>query len=163
MADTGFLDGNVCYHARLGLKRDIRKLFSQDRDYEYFLRLLKRYKPLYEVRLLAFCLFADSAHFIVHSGNQEQIRSFFHRLQESYQIYVCSHRIGSSPWEWQPARLTEIRDDEYLFHWIKTLEFLPVVSSSVKNPVEYPWSSCSYRIFDKTDGLVDKEVNVQEI
>ena len=153
-----FLDGNVCYYIRIRNSRLFPYMFLGPRDYEYYLRLLKKYKQECTVRVFAFCLLPDSIHLILHSTSFPQIDSLMKHVQKAYRQYFCT-RYDQGPANcFRHYKTFCLREDFSLFEYIKALELKPVHAEIATDPASYPWSSYSCRVLGEANNVVDKEL-----
>jgi hypothetical protein len=94
---------------------------------------------------------------VVQGRQTTDLEEFIQKLCHSYRSYLSLKDIVSDLNHWPRYQLIPIRKDIALFDCIKSLEFKPVETNLVNNPVSYPWSSCSYRVWDMAGGILDKE------
>ena len=151
----GFLNGRHCYFV---INRGIRSkfVFRAPPDYRFFLRLVRQYKNKFHLKIFGFCILPDSAYLIVQPINTQQLVLYLRLLTQTYTRYFNSkYQNKGRVWKTR-YKLFIIRNDADLFESIKFLEFMPVRSLNVDNPIAYPWSSCSHRIQGEDVGILDK-------
>jgi len=120
--------------------------FKQEVDYTYYLRLAKRYKSKLNIRLFGFCLLPSSIHLIVQSPQARNVSHFMQRVSQAYSLYY-NRKYERQGRLWHGRfRSTALYYDEDLFECIKYVEFIPVRLGLAHSPIEYPFSSCSFRI-----------------
>jgi putative transposase len=153
----GFRSEAVVYYVCFKGQKAMSAIFLSPRDYSYFLRLIRKYKKIHQVRIFAFCLLPNSVHLILHAITAEQLIVFLLQIRASYRSY-SSARFGVSGHRFRRPRLRVIQEDAHLIECIKSLEFKPVFAEMTQNPIRYPWSSCSYRVLGREGDLVDQHL-----
>ena len=148
-----FLKDGVCYNIQSQGYQN-RTLFKADADYERYIQLLKKYKLRYQVSIYGFCLLPTSVHLIVHPSEVVKLPLFMQGINQSYAMYFnMSYRKTGKVWG-QRYKSNLICDDFGLIEQLKMVEFLPVRISKVRSPMQYSWSSCSFRVMG-SDSVVD--------
>lgn len=128
-------------------------LFKEGEDFEYYLKLLRKYKKRYALNMYAFCLLEKNIYLVLQPQDVLLLPTFIQGIQQSYALYFnhkydCIGRVWSGRYE---SRM--LSEDKDLFHSIKLVEFMPVRESVSDSPVYYPWSSCTFRILGANDLL----------
>jgi len=148
-----FLKDGVCYYIRSQgyLSQTIFKIGP---DYKRYIQLLKKYKLRYQINIYGYCLLLAEVHLLVHPSNSEKLPLFMQGMNQSYAMYfnMYYHRTGKV-WG-QRYKSNLICSDHVLIEHIKMIEFLPVQINKASSPMEYPWSSCSFRVIGK-DAIID--------
>jgi putative transposase len=140
-----FLKDDVCYHVR-SESHNNEKIFRSDEDYERFIQILRKYKLRFFVHIYGFCLMSRSVHLILHPKETRHLSNFMQGVNQSYTLYfnVKYKRHGRL---WRERFKSVYLDNDYdLMNCIKYLEFIPVREKMANSPVEYPWSSCTFRV-----------------
>lgn len=145
---------NCCNHL---ITRGNQKqaVFKCDDDYNMYLNLLKKYKRKYDVRIYAYCLMPNHVHLLGEFHSKSDLSNFMHDLDRTYVIYFNEKykKVGHL---WQGTYVSKlICKDGYLFDCITYIEFNPVRANLVRNPSDYPWSSCKARTQNKSDPILD--------
>jgi len=152
----GLLSGSGCQYVRIGPAWPEKKIFFRPADYQYFLRLLKKYKNESGARVYAFCFLADAIHLIIQAETMVVLDNLIADIRKSYWNYFAARYDRDTRPRWRPARIIPIKGHDSLAELIKTLEFQPVRSALTFSPVNYPWSSCSYRVLGENSGILDR-------
>ena len=149
-----FLPDNVCYHI-IARGNQRQKIFINVSDYNYYVRLLKKYKTKFNIAIYGFCLMPNHVHFIVQPGESNCLSHFMKGLNQTYAQYF-NERYQKCGHLWQERFKSIIIDKEnYLFDCIKYVEFNPVRAELAKSPSAYHWSSYQNRVLGKKDGVLD--------
>jgi len=153
-----FLKNEMCYHVIARASREV-EVFAADADYRFYCRLLKKYKERFGIHIFAFCLLPHDVHLVVHVKEASRLSLFMQRVHQSYTAHFNKkyHKTGRL-WRGRFKSVALDRDRD-LFDCIKYVEFYPVRSELVHSPVEYPWSSCTFRISGQENHLLNTTIN----
>ena len=133
-------------------------IFLYQNDYNYYLRLLKRFKDQHDIRVFAFCLLSKAAHLVLQTPLASSLHQFMEDLESNYRRYFYSKYQDERPL-WKNSYHSRVIDnDQELFKTVKELEFIPVQKYFSPTPIQYPWSSCSYRVVASSDGILDRRM-----
>ena len=151
---TGRSLRNDSYYHIIARGHQEQRLFERDSDYQFYLRLLKRYKKRFPLQIHGFCLLPDHIYIIVKCGIAQQLSSFMQRVNQSYALYFNGRhrRIGRL---WRGRFQSILLNEKDLWDCLKSVEFSPVRLNIVPSPLDYPWSSCHHRILGKLNGILD--------
>ncbi len=143
---------DVFYHVYArGVSR--RRIFIDEEDYLYFLKLLERYLSPEEARnsygvhypnfynkvdLLAFCLMPNHFHMLVYQRQVQMLTSLMRSLMTSYSRYFNSRHKHTGPLFESRFRASAIIDDSYLEHISRYIHLNP------KHWQDYEYSSLPY-------------------
>jgi len=146
---------NACYHiiARGNQKQEV---FFEAADYKAYLRLLKKYKIKYRIKLYCYCLMNNHVHMLVEPEEPHCISAAMQGLSQSYSIWFNAkyNKVGHL---WQDRfKSMIIQKDEYFLTCMNYIEANPVRGNILANPLDYPWSSHKERIFGIKNGLLDE-------
>ncbi|MCX5666728.1 MAG: transposase [Candidatus Omnitrophica bacterium] len=121
-------------------KKDI---FLSDQDRMKFYGYLAILHTRYKVNIHTYCLMKNHYHLIIETENAN-LASAMHYLNTSYTVYfnLKSKRAGHLFQGRYKAILVEA--DEYLHQLSRYIHLNPVRAGLVKDPVNYPHSSCKY-------------------
>lgn len=130
------------------------QIFLTTKDYQKYLYLIKRYKKRYDFLLYAYALMTNHVHLLIETadvplskimqGLQQTYTQFFnwkygkvgHLFQGRYKAIIC-------------------QKDIYLLELIRYIHLNPIRAGVTKGLVQYPWTSYSYYLRDKSDKLID--------
>jgi len=148
-----FLKEGVCYYVQSVSFMD-KEILVEHSDYQWFMRLIQRFKRKYEVHVYAYSLLGTGVYFVLHPGSPRYLPVFMKALKQAYAAYF-NRKYGNMGRVWgQRYKSVMIHNDTELFDAIKLVEFIPVREKRALSPVEYFWSSCSVRILG-AGSLVD--------
>lgn len=128
------------YHHVINRGVEKRDVFLDDEDFEKFLEIIKRYMPLYEFKLEAYCLMSNHYHILL-STCKENISLIMKQINYNYTRYFNYKykRVGHL---WQGRfKSYYIYDETYLDTVIRYIEFNPIKANLTKQIDEYKWSS----------------------
>jgi len=148
-----FLKDGVCYYIQTQGYQS-RTIFKANSDYERYIQLLKKYKLRYQISIYGYCLLPTVVHLIVHPSDAEKLPLFMQGINQSYAVYFNMRNRRSGKVWGQRYKSYLICDDLGLIEQLKMVEFLPVRMNKVTSPMQYSWSSCSFRVMD-FDSIVD--------
>ena len=151
---TNFLNGRLCYGV-VKKSSKYQPALRDNRDFGFYFRLLKKYKTKFGIKIYAFCILPDTVYLIIQPELKNNIEPFITRLQQLYTQYYLAKYNEDRGSIWPRLRYALIDNDRALMAGIKSLGFRPVKAELSGNPVSYPWSSCSYRVFNSRNGLLD--------
>jgi len=154
MALSQFLNGYKCYYITQRSRRE-RIIFRDHKDFGFYFRLLNKFKNKFGMKIFAFCILPRSVDLILQPKDKKDLGPFVGLLKEQYrQYYSGKYEYKKEIWP-HVFQCEPILTDADLALGIKTIEFRPVTAEISENPVSYPWSSCSYRVFNSRNGLLD--------
>ncbi len=152
---TDYLNGSRCYCVEKRSFKD-RVIFQDHKDFGFYFRLLRKYKSRFSMRILAFSILPNSVYIMLLPRNKKDLHQFIQTLKDGYAQYYKFRYPDDGP-VWPRTFCTvPVHSDRELVAGIKSIEFSPVSAEISDNPVSYPWSSCSYRVFRNGGGLLDR-------
>ena len=147
-----FLKNKVCWYV-IFYDRHKQKLFHADRDYEYYLRLLKKFKRVYQIHLFAFCLLPFNIQLIVQPRYPDQLTPFLQSVNESYQLFFNARYEPGKDLELCQHKSVFIDNDQGLLDRIKYVECSPM--GSFTSSALAGWNSGYHRSDDEFQ-ILDK-------
>ncbi len=143
----------ACYHViNRGHARE--RVFHDDDDRAYFLKLLVRYRDAFELRIYHYCLMSNHFHLLLQIPEVKQLSrcvagllvAYWHHYRRRYGLvgHLFQGRFKS------PA----IEADSYLLSCGRYIERNPLEAGMIVEPWHYPWSSCAAYALGKTDALL---------
>jgi REP element-mobilizing transposase RayT len=120
-----------------------RKVFVENKDYEYFLELLCTYAPYYNITLHNYCLMSNHYHLLLEIS-EPTLSKFMRQINSNYAIYFNKKykRVGHL---WQGRfKSWVVANDAYLYTLMLYIEQNPLKAKVVKKLEEYPYSSAYY-------------------
>lgn len=109
---------------------------------EKYLSLIKKYCTDYKLKIVAYCIMDNHAHFIIYTKDIMQISKYMHKVNEIYAMEYNrqNNRVGHVFRDRYKSEY--IFDREYLIKCIKYVHMNPVKSNIVEKDYEYLYSSC---------------------
>jgi putative transposase len=131
-----------------GLNKD--RIFLDDKDFEVFISLFKRYlskdpqksetRKLYpsfakEIKLLAYCLMPNHIHMMIYQRDKDAMAKFMRSVMTSYSMYFNKKYNHIGPVFQSRYKASRIDDDSYFTHISRYIHLNP------DNWYSYPYSS----------------------
>jgi len=131
-------------------------VFFDDEDRVFYRSTLKRYCECDSCRvdIVSYCLMNNHVHLLAVPLEDDALARCVGRTNLLYTQYV-NRKYQRSGRLWQNRFYSTIVDtDAYLWAVMRYIEFNPVKAGIVRNPVEYPWSSCRATVEGVNDELI---------
>lgn len=149
---------NLVYHV-LNRGNNRQVIFAEEKDYTHYLGILKRYKLKFNFKIFAYCIMTNHIHLLLKTSFQATISDIMKAITIAHTRYY-HHTYQASGHIWQGRFKSPIvSDDEYLLTLMRYIEQNPLRAGMVKEPDQYPFSSCYANTRLPKDDLVDKEDN----
>ena len=127
------------------------ELFRRSTDYQYYLRLLAKYRSRYRIELFSFCLLPRCVYLIVKFKSFLLMSRFLDDLKASYEIYYQS-KYECACELWAPGNTKKpILHDKNLIHFVRWVEERPVEQCLCEDPGCYPFSGHMLRVLNRSD------------
>ena len=134
--------------------RKEQSLFPEKLDFEIYCRLLKKYKDRLGVRIFGYSLMPDYVHLVLQAESTRLLPSFLESVNEDYALHLRNNYKENGR-IFDRYRLVMFDTLAELFQQIKEVESAPVRANLVRAPVEYPYSSCFYRVMNERNLILD--------
>ncbi|MDH3673103.1 MAG: transposase [Gammaproteobacteria bacterium] len=131
-------------------------VFTEPRDFLYYLANLRTWKDALRCKVYAYCLMTNHVHLILDPGDDpENLGLLMKRVAGRQTRYVnaLKGRTGSL-WEGR-YKSSPIETDRYLLACCRYVELNPVRARMVATPRDYPWSSHKVKLGEARDQLLD--------
>ncbi len=125
------------------------RIFSQDEDYERFLKVLQEACSLFNVYISAYCLMCNHYHIVVNTPEGNLSRFMRHVNGVYTQRYNISHKRDGALFRGRYKALL-IQVEEYLTQVVKYVHLNPLKAKVVNNLKAYKWSSHPLYLKGKT-------------
>ncbi len=142
-----------------GAGKDI--LFFNAVNYEYLLRLVKRYHQKHNITVIAYCLMPNHYHFLLRQDSDEPLSKFINVLFNAYVQAVNQQQNRKGTLFEGRFRHVWIDRDEYLIHLCRYIHQNPVKAGLVTQPENWPYSNYLDWIGKRNGTLIDRSF-VQE-
>jgi putative transposase len=132
-----------------------QQVFFDDRDYAFYLVLLRSYSRDADLRLWAFCIMSNHVHLIAVPQRPNAMASALGRTHADYARH-CNLRRLSCGHVWQARYFSCPLEGAHLWHAMSYVERNPVRAGLVRHAEQYRWSSARVHLgLDSGGGLVD--------
>ncbi|MEW6585020.1 MAG: transposase [Nitrospirota bacterium] len=119
-------------------------IFAEDKDKEYFLRILQRVVEKYGIELYAYCIMGNHYHLLMGTPHGT-LSKVMHIVQSSYGSYQQRERGWIGHVFAGRYKSLCVEKEGYLLELSRYIHLNPVRAKIVKEPEEYLWSS--YRFY----------------
>ncbi len=120
-----------------------RRLFSYSSDYRFFCECTRHGLAEHAVRLHAIALMSNHVHWIASFDDPADFPKFVQRVSQRYAQYRNQTRDGSGKLFEQRYLSFPILTEAQLAVTTAYIDLNPVRAGSVRDPVEYPWSTAA--------------------
>lgn len=139
-------------------------VFKDEKDYEKYLEILKKYKDKYKFKLYHYVFMTNHIHLVVEpkeeGGNLAEIMK---GINLSYaQYYKRKYKHTGHFWQDRYKSII-ISKDNYLLACGSYIELNPIRAKIAEDPKDYPWSSYNTYAFGKKDHLIDEHPIYNEL
>ena len=117
------------------------RLFFNPGNYEYLLRLVKRYIARYDVTVIAYCLMPNHYHFLLRQDGETPLSKFINVLFNAYVQAVNRQQEHSGTLFEGRFRHVCVDQEGYLIHLCRYIHLNPVKAGLVSLPEEWPYSN----------------------
>ena len=133
-----------------------QSLFLDERDYEYFLRRLKRYSKIFNVTVIVYCLMRNHYHLLLHQNDLPSIETLMQRLGNSYSKYFNNRYQKTGAVFEDRFKALHVGRDDYLHHLCRYIHGNPVKDGLAARPDLWPYSNYLEWIGKRSGELVDR-------
>jgi len=132
-------------------------VFKDEKDYERYREILKRYKEKYKFKLYHYALMRNHVHLVLETTEKGgKLPEIMKGINLSYvQYYKNKHRHIGHFWQDRYKSII-ISKDDYLLACGSYVELNPVRARVVEDPKDYKWSSYNAYAYGKKDYIVDE-------
>lgn len=118
-----------------------RSIYQTNRDFEKFMGYLESATERYGAQIHCFCLMTNHYHLLLETprGN---LQAILHHINTSYTNYFNAKKKRVGHLFQGRYRAILVEKDHYALELSRYIHLNPVRAQLVKNPGEYPWSSC---------------------
>ena len=120
-------------------------IFEKERYIYQYIKLLKKYIKETNIKIVAYCIMNNHAHFLLRVENVQELSKFMHKintLYARYYNYMLEDRVG---YVYRDRFLSEpITSQRYLVECIKYIHNNPVKAKIVNHCSQYKFSSYNF-------------------
>jgi len=131
-----------------------RRIFVDQRDFEYFLSLCERLKLRHGVVFHGFCLMSNHLHLCLRTG-ASGLQRFMHELAGEYASHFNWRHSRVGPLFQGRYRALLIQEDAYALDVVRYIHLNPVKAGLVQTPEAYRWSSYREYVGENPRALVE--------
>ena len=143
------LEGLVYHIINRGNNRG--DVFKEESDFDVYLKVIKKFKEKYSLKLYGYCLMNNHTHLIIEPTKANTLSKAIQSITLS-QIRLYHSKYNSSGHLWQGRfKNPVIQTDEYLLECLKYIELNPVRANIVSRPEDYRWSSYRFHAFGEDE------------
>ncbi|MEA3368904.1 MAG: transposase [Candidatus Ratteibacteria bacterium] len=117
-----------------------QKTFSDDVDYEQYLKWLSKYCVDYKLSILAYCLMLNHVHLIAIPHKEDSLARTFNTCHMRYSQYYNTKQ-NQKGHLWQGRFYSCVLDEYHLYEAIRYVENNPVRAKIAKKAEKWKWSS----------------------
>ena len=149
-----YYDKNICL---LIIQRSFgaQTIFQNPLDYKFYLKLMKRYKETYCIKIFAFCLLESSLYIVAGAADVKAVADFLGQVNQSFCAFVSVRDHCRSALCIQRSKVLVIDDDRSLYDLVSFVEAFPLKRGMVDKEQDYEWCSFRLRVFGIETGLVE--------
>jgi len=145
-------DGGYYHIVTRGIDR--RKLFRYRQDYQYFLKIIKRYLQKFQVNIIHYCLMSNHIHLLIQAQKAEDLPKFMQAILQVYASYFRK-KYSSVGFVFQNRYKSSFIDkDTYLLECSRYIERNPLRAKITNELLSYPWSSFSFYAEGREDDII---------
>jgi len=135
-------------------------VFRDEKDFIYFLKLLKRYKKELKFKLYHLCLMPNHIHLMIEPTIEGSLSKIMMRLTLAYSAYF-NGKYKAVGHVWQGRYKSSLIDKEGYFIWCGIyIELNPVRAGLVARPEDWRWSSYRFYAFEETNPLIKELIDI---
>jgi len=144
------------YHV-MNRGRRSEEIFTDKRDYQCFVDLLKETSEMWGLRITAYCLMPNHYHLLIQTPQANLSRSMRHVNGIYTQRFNRRHECDGQLFRGRYKSIL-VEEDRYLCQLVRYIHQNPVKAGLVRTPEDYPWSSHKAYVSDdeKWDWLYTK-------
>lgn len=119
-------------------------IFEQEKDFRFYLALLKKYSRESSFSIIAYCLMPNHVHLLVRQNATFSPSKLISRLHTTYAMYFNDKykKVGHLFQGRYKQKI--VSDDNYLAQLVSYFHLNPVKDKIVSSPEQYKWSSWAW-------------------
>lgn len=138
-----YLDASFFHVIVQGINKEY--IFKTERYIKRYMEFVYREIDRFNLRIIAFCIMNNHAHFLINIENIEELSKYMQKLNSSYARYY-NYMEGRVGYVFRDRYKSEpINNRRYLIQCVKYIHENPVKAKMVKNAYDYKYSS--YNIY----------------
>ena len=150
----GLVDGFIYHVINRGNGQQV--VFRKNEDYKAFLRVMKKAKQRYAVKVYSYCLMPDHFHMVLSPVKAQELSRWMQWVMTSH-VRRYHHYYGTSGHVWQGRfKSFIVEQDDHLVTLMRYVEGNPVRAGLVGSATDWAWSSHRETLGQKSRKLIDE-------
>jgi REP element-mobilizing transposase RayT len=134
-----------------------KSIFLNAENYRFLVRRAKQYLPLYDLKVIAYCLMPNHYHFLLRPETDHSLSPFIQRLFNSYtQAFNRQQQRKGTLFEGR-VKSKLVDKDDYLLHLTRYIHLNPVEAGLVSHPGDWLYSNYLEWIGKRDSELCDPQ------
>ncbi|MCI0576758.1 MAG: transposase [Chloroflexi bacterium] len=133
------------------------RIFFNAGNYEYCLRLVKKYCAKYDIAVIAYCLMPNHYHFLLRQDGEVPVTKFIGVLFNAYSQALNNQQERTGTLFEGRFKDVHVDREPYLLHLCRYIHGNPVKAGLVTTLEEWPYSNYHEWIKARPGSLVDHE------
>ena len=142
---------------------DKRQIFFEERDYRYFILLLKKYLKKYNIKMYNFAIMPNHFHLLISAEKKIELANYMKCVNLSYGTYFRKKYMSVGYLYQGRYKSIIVENNKYLLECARYIEYNPVKAGLIEKVEEYRWSSIRYYIFNEYKDLITENLVYSEI
>lgn len=144
---------NIPFHV-LSRGNNKQVVFCEPAEFDYYLKLIKKYKEEFKFKLYHFCLMPNHLHFQIEPTIEGSLSKFMQKITLAHTKFF-HQKYGTVGHIWQGRYKSSLIDrDEYFLHCGFYIEQNPRRKGLVEKAEDWKWSSYKFYAFGEKDSLI---------
>jgi putative transposase len=131
-----------------------QRVFFDDRQYGWYLRLVSEAARQAQAEIWAYCLMPNHVHFVVAPETADGLRRMFAGPHKRYAA-ALNQRQGWTGHLWQGRFASYVMDERHLMAAVRYVELNPVRAGLVRRAEEWRWSSARAHLGLTADAMLN--------
>src|SRR5215208_1031475 len=130
-------------------------IFNLGENYHFLLRRVRKFLPLYAIRIIAYVLMPNHYHFLVGVDRDQELAPFFQRLFNSYSQAFNRQQNRTCTLFESRAKSILVDDSSHVYARVRYIHLNPVVARLASAPEDWQFSNYREWIGVRQDELFD--------
>ena len=122
-----------------GINREY--IFKKDEYIEQYLKLMKKYKEIQKIEILAYCIMNNHAHLLLETKDSKELYKFMHKINMLYANYYNKKEKRTGYVFRDRYKSEPIYSEEYLWNCMIYIHMNPVEANMTNDMSKYKYSS----------------------
>jgi len=134
-----------------------KKIFHRKTDYEKFLTTIQKYKKIFQISILHYCLMPNHIHLLVQTQKAEDLPKFMQVILQVYAHYFRKQYLYVGHLFQNRYLSKSIEKETYLLECARYIERNPLRANLCQCIEKYPWSSYSHYAKAVQDDIIERQ------